>query len=324
MLYEFAMTPDVFGATVVERDAALGVILVELLRGMCDNGMIANLHKDRWIRHVREDRVRGLSSGLKDKVITCLNALHDRHRLVRHPRRMAGDPATDNDWLNLALESHGRIPFHGIVLSQALLNASGHNDPVFMELSGALDTPQWQSRRRSRTLIKSETDYRSALAPLLRHAKTLALVDPYMSCRASRFFDTVKVCIDLLGQRGHAVLPARIYIHAGNPERGDHAEPVTHRLNAWERQLRPLIGLHRVKVFLWDMKLGGKDFHDRYILTDQCGVSVPGGLDCRHTFHSSPNDTTWSLLDEEVRIRLLQDFDPVTSPYRLMGEREVG
>jgi type I restriction enzyme, R subunit len=33
--------------------------------------------------------------------------------------------------------------------------------------------------------------------------------------------------------------------------------------------------------------------------------------------------TTWSLLDEEDRRRRLQDFDPATSAFRLLGEREV-
>lgn len=319
MLYEFAMTPDVFDATAVDLNPALGVILVQLLRGMCDNGLIANLHKNRWLGYVK-DRIERLSPGLKDKIFTCFNTLHDRHRFVRHPRRLAGDPASANDWLELALESHRRIPFHGIVLGHALLATSGHNDSAFMELRGSLDLPQWQSRRRSLTLTKCEADYRAALAPLLRHAKTLSLVDPYLSCHDARFFDTVRICAELVGQRGHAVLPCRVHIHAGNPS----PEPVPDRLNAWDRQLRPLIDPqhpHRFKVFLWGTRSGGETLHDRYILTDQCGVSVPSGLDCR--VHSVPNSTTWSLLDEEDRARRLQDYEPVTSPFQWLGEREV-
>jgi hypothetical protein len=53
VLYEFAMTPDGFDTTVVDGDPTLGVILVQLLRGMCDNGLIANLLKDCWVKHVR-------------------------------------------------------------------------------------------------------------------------------------------------------------------------------------------------------------------------------------------------------------------------------
>jgi hypothetical protein len=272
-----------------------------------------------------EHRLARLSPGLRDKVIACLNTLHDRHRLVRHPRRIQGNPTADSEWLELALESHRRIPFYGIILGKALLSECGHSDAAFAELSEALDSPQWQSRRRSSTLTKCDADYRAALAPILRHARTLALVDPYMSCHDSRFFNTVKICIDLLGQRGHAILPSRIHIHAGNPGNSyNHPESVADRLSAWERCLRPLIDEqhpHRFKVFLWEAHPGGETLHDRYILTDQCGLSIPAGLDCRAD--SMPNSTTWSLLDEEDRIRRLQDFDPGTSPFRLLGEREV-
>jgi hypothetical protein len=322
VLYEFVLTPDVFDRKVLGGNPALGVTLIQLLRGMCDNGLVANLHRDRWFNCV-EDRVEQLSAdlpNLKDKILSCFKTLHDRHRFVRHPRRLDGDPAGDNEWLDLALESHRRIPFHGIVLSRALLVVAEHNDPAFMELSGSLDSPHWQNRRRSVTLTKCEADYRSVLTLLLRHAKTLSLVDPYLSCHDARFFDTVKICVEVLGQRGHAVLPCRVHIHAGDPS----PESVSDRLNAWEYKLRPLINPqrpHRFKVLLWKPRPGRETMHDRYILTDQCGISVPAGLDCR--VHSVPNSTTWSLLDEEDRARRLQDYDPTTSPFELMGEREV-
>ena len=196
------MTPDVFDTTVVDADPTLGIVLVQLLRGMCDNGPIANLHRDRWARHVMEHRLARLSPALKDKVIACLNTLHDRHRLVRHPRRMQGDPTADSEWLELALESHRRIPFHSIILSKALLSGCGESNIVLTELSGALDSPQWQSRRRSFTLTKCDADYRAALAPILRHARTLTLIDPYMSCRDSRFFNTDKNLHRPLGSTG--------------------------------------------------------------------------------------------------------------------------
>ncbi|MGI9860446.1 hypothetical protein SDD30_03545 [Moorella naiadis] len=97
MLYEFAMTPDLFDASRVNTDGTAGIVLVELLRGIAENGLLANLHKDRWLRHVTEARVSTLPPTLKDKVMTCLKVLHDRHRLVRHPKCMSGDPSSDLD-----------------------------------------------------------------------------------------------------------------------------------------------------------------------------------------------------------------------------------
>jgi len=195
VLYEFAMTPDLFDASVANTDGRASIILVELLRGIAENGLSANLHKDRWLRHVTEKRATTLSPALKDKVLACLSVLHDRHRLVRHPKCMAGDPGNDKEWLNLAFDSHDRIPFHGIVLSQPLIDGCGRECDALVEFFGSLDSAQWNGRRkRTLSLTKSDADYRTALAAILRHAKSLALIDPWLNSHESRYLDTVTIC----------------------------------------------------------------------------------------------------------------------------------
>jgi len=74
-------------------------------------------------------------------------------------------------------------------------------------------------------------------------------------------------------------------------------------------------------VFLWESLPGSESMHDRFILTDQCGISAPGGLDCRS--HSHANRTDWSLLDEDVRQRHWNEYDPPVSPFKLLGNREI-
>lgn len=324
MLYEFAMTPELFDASTANVDGSAGTVLVELLRGIAENGLLANLHKDRWLRHVTEARVSSLPPTLKDKIMTCLKVLHDRHRLVRHPKCMSGDPSSDLDWLNLALDSHQRIPFHAIVLSQTLMDSCGQGCGAFVEFLGALDSPQWDGRRRrTLALTKSATDYQAVLAPILRHAKSLSLIDPWLNSHESRYFDTVTICSNVMGQRGHARLRGRIHIHAEYSKQKPDGRTVSDYLDAWEQKLRPLIAAdgHRFKVFLWESLPDSESMHDRFILTDQCGISTPGGLDCRT--HSHANSTNWSLLDEDVRRSRWNDYDPAVSPFRLLGEREI-
>jgi len=324
MLYEFAMTPDLFDASVADTDSSAGVILIELLRGIAENGLLANLHKDRWLRHVSETRITSLSPSLRDKLIACLSVLYDRHRLVRHPKRMNGDPGSDLDWLNLALESHQRIPFHAIVLSQPLIEGCGQKCEAFVEFFASLDSAQWNGRRkRTLTLTKSDADYRTALAPILRHARSLSLIDPWLNSHESRYFDTVTICSNVMGQRGHARLQGRIHIHAEAGQQKPYGRNIIEYLDAWEQKLHPLIAAdnHRFKVFLWEALPGSQSLHDRFILTDQCGMSVPGGLDCRRYSHA--NSTDWSLLDEDVRQLRWTEYDPTVSPFKLVGEREI-
>lgn len=317
VLYEFAMTPDLFDASVANSDGRASIILVELLRGIAENGLLANLHKDRWLRHAKEERTTTLSPALKDKVLTCLSVLHDRHRLVRHPKRMAGDPGNDTEWLNLAFDSHDRIPFHAIVLSQPLIEGCDRKCDALVEFFGSLDSAQWNGRRkRTLSLTKSAADYRAALAPILRHPKSLALIDPWLNSHESRYFDTVTICSNVLGQRGHTRLQGRIDIHAEAGKQKPDGRTVADHLAAWEPKLRPLIAEngHCFRMFLWESLPGSESMHDRFILTDQCGISAPGGLDCRS--HSHANSTDWSLLDDDVRIHRWAEYDPSVRPFK--------
>lgn len=152
MLREFAMTPNLFEGAFIENDQSFGVILIEILRGIADNGLLANLNKDRWGKHINEERIQSLPPRIKGKVICCLNILRDRHRLVRHPKSTKGDPQSDQEWLEVALESHFHIPFSGIILSKNLIDNSGYKDTSFVEFSESLDSKNWLGRRRTQTL----------------------------------------------------------------------------------------------------------------------------------------------------------------------------
>lgn len=326
-MYEFAIIPDVFDPTELYCNEVRAMAVVQILRGLCDNGLIADLHKGKWTNHVDDLLAKippnlQVQVGVKDKILACLNLLRDRHRLVRHPRRMAGDPATDADWLDLALQSHRRIAFSAILLTEELWRTTGVRDGGLIDIDKALDSSAWIDRKRSATISRTKAEYERVLTPIVRHAKTLALVDPRLTPLASRYWTTVEICLNLAGQRGFAVLPCRIHIHAGDPEKDtDHPQSPVDRLDAWEAKIRPLLGPHRVTVFLWGRKIGGRRFHDRYVLTDQCAVSVPGGLDV--DLGATTDLTDWNLLDEAARSQHLGRFDENASEYALLAKREV-
>ena len=79
----------------------------------------------------------------------------------------------------------------------------------------------------------------------------------------------------------------------------------------------------RFRVSLWASKPGGKNFHDRYILTDQCGIDAPGGLDFV-TDATRANLSGWRLLEhDEVTDILSREFHERKGPYRHLGTCEV-
>jgi hypothetical protein len=315
LLYEFAIIPDVFERALIDADPSLNVTLVELLRGICDSGLIANLHREAWGRHIRTELVDNLPPALRDKVIVCLNILNNRHRIVRHRRSPNGDPTTNADWLAIARDSNQRIPFYGVVLSEPLLAASG-GGPGFLGISTVLDSASWRSRRRSLTIPKTITEYRRVLGPILRHAKALSLVDPYITAHRATYTDVIDLCSDLMGNRAHDRLPGRIHIHADINKQDPGGYDPPYYANQWMGALTPLVHRygHHFRVILW-RGTATKSLHDRFMLTDQCGISSTAGLDVRAR---STQTTTLSLLDEEDRRANLDDYDATVSPFQLV------
>ena len=252
--------------------------------------------------------------------------MDSRNRLVRHPKgKRDAVLGTDQDWLRLVLDSHKEIPFHAIILSKTLMDDCTCECNEFVEFFSALDSEQWKNRRRTLSVAKTPDEYKRYLAPVLRYAKHLVLIDPYLSPK-KEYLDTIKICSEMTSKRRESQgrFPnCRIHIHAEEGsglryEYGAEDETVEDYFDSWEKGLRSLIEKygHSFKVFLW--KQGSNSMHDRFILTDQCGISVPWGLDCPK---KPRKDTDWGLLDEETRLKRWNQYVPDIKPRLLLGVR---
>ena len=320
MLYHYALLPDVFRPELLAKSPNSCTIIKQLLSGMGDNGLLANLHEDAWIRHIKADVFPHLPLQVRDRVIALLQNLEDQNRLITCAAFCNDVPRSREDWLDAAIDVHSHSRLQGIVLTQDLLNRYGLPHEAFMELSNALELPQWLERPRSQTVSMLLPDYKSALVPVLQYAKTLTLIDPYMDCHP-RFFDVVEICARLLGRDRLRPTTKRITIHAGNPTNGERPED---RLFVWQQRLRPLVNTYptlRFRVFLWQEKDRSAPLyarlHDRFIITDQCCISVPGGLDARI------GTTPWSLQDDTVCRDQLRKFSNSGGAYKSLGDITV-
>ena len=64
----------------------------------------------------------------------------------------------------------------------------------------------------------------------------------------------------------------------------------------------------QAEVFVWD------DFHDRYLISNLAGVSLPNGFD---TTNNSNDTTTWSRLGRDERDDVQREFDPASQRHVL-------
>lgn len=322
MLYEFALTPDIFCKDLIQEESRASEILVDLLQKLLISGLLAEFQGTAWRKTVFE-RVDSLPQQSKKKIQTLLTTLKDRNRLVRHPKQNAYQLSTDEDWLRLILDGHKLVPFHGIVLQNSLLNKNFYNDDALIEFFSIKESMQWDNLdRRTVTVEKTHHAYRNAMEPILRHAKSVKLVDPYLNPTDQRFIKTVDSCSELLGKRRYAKASGFVEIHTGTKQDATTQDNEL-RLNQWIKELKSLKDRdgHSFEVFLWNQQPGKRKMHDRFLLTNQCGFSVPWGFDHLRATHDESSD--WSLLDYEVYIKRWNQYSSQSTSLDLFDKRKI-
>jgi hypothetical protein len=121
-----------------------------------------------------------------------------------------------------------------------------------------------------------------------------------------------------MGERGDDPLRGIIEIHTGDPSKRSLPRDVQDEFADWERWKRNEFVpkyRHTLSIAMWKRFGDGERIHDRFLITDQVGFSIAGGLDCVRPAWGTPSDTIWTLMDEQDRQLWLRKFRIGTSPY---------
>jgi len=78
---------------------------------------------------------------------------------------------------------------------------------------------------------------------------------------------------------------------------------------------------HAVQVVVWGPDESGKSMHDRFLLTNQCGVMAGESFECKN--ESTKRKTTWTLLDKETWGERREDLIRDVGPYEWIAERSI-
>lgn len=296
LLAEYALTPDVFDTTSYSSEEVCGLHLQALREALLQEGLVRDLRDGEWMRRFGEaDR----PWHLRGKEL--LKKLRTQKRLVPAKAALVRDPVTDGEWCNEAIASHGLLPLAGIIATDAV--AAPHaGTPIVCSVSKLRNSSWWASRSPSVRLGRTLAAYERALDLVLRHANSLILVDPYLDPTDVYQYGDLLRLLEKLQVRSSKPL---VEIHraawygSGNDKRprvGEVVAALTPALSATAKKA----GIS-VDVFLWD------DIHDRHLITDLVGISLPYGFATTRT----PNAmTTWTRLGRADRDSVQRDFDP--------------
>jgi hypothetical protein len=295
LLAEYALTPDVFDVTSYSSEEVCGLHLQGLKEVLLQEGLVRDLRDSAWIRLFLET---GRPWHMRGKEL--LKKLGTQKRLVPAKPARPQAPTNDAEWCDEALASHGRQPLTGILATDA--TAAPHTGtPIVSSVSKLTSAAWWTARSPSLRLGRTLAEYEAALELVLRHANSLMLVDPYIDpTDPHQYSDLLRI----LAKLQHRSAKPLVEVHraawygAGNDKRPRVHEVVaalTPGLSATATQVGTSF-----EVFLWD------DIHDRFLISDLIGISLPYGFATTR----APNAmTTWTRLGRADRDLVQRDFD---------------
>lgn len=236
--------------------------------------------------------------------------------------RPGGEPNPDKTagWLAGALREHERCPFDAILAGS---NPGRHSDVL---LHGDIDEhPLWQVPRGLLVDRRAEA-MGDAIASTLRLSRRVILVDPYFRPRRRENQEVLGSFCERMFRNRPGPPPERLTILTEfSCKRGRDS----YFDDACRSELpgRAPEGL-RVVVKRLQRREGRDQMHNRYVLTDLCGIQFGTGLD---TGSAGATDDVTLLSEQQYRYRWRQyaqeppaDFKVVGRPVELVGRRRLG
>ncbi len=307
LLRDYAITPDVFDTASYSSDEVCGLHLDRIREVLLAEGLVRDLRSGEWRRQFSID---GRPWHRRGKEL--LKKLAAQNRLISIPPALSTTPSSDRAWCEEALGSGAYRPFTGGVIVTEPVKAAFPAESLAARIDKLASAPWWAARSPSVRLARNLEEYQKHLRPMLRCANSLMFIDPHLDPEKQGYRDFGQLVAAAGGRDPVPLIEIHRVCYEGSgrsrtfPMRGDLQYFETRFRSGLEASLRD--ASLRVEVFIWD------DFHDRYLITNLIGISLPNGFD---TTTDPRNITSWTRLDSKDRDDVQREFDPASSRHKL-------
>lgn len=158
-------------------------------------------------------------------------------------------------------------------------------------------------------LLRTFDNYKDALRLVLRHANSIMFIDPHIDLELQRYRDFIPLlqCAGGRSPRPKIEIHRVCYMGSGPDRQILNLDELEAAFRSSLTQLIEASDLS-VEIYIWD------DFHDRYVISNLIGISVPNGFDTT----AAPNSiTTWTRLGRNDRDDIQREFDPASNRHTL-------
>lgn len=309
LLAEYALTPDVFDSTCYANDEVGNIRLQHLKEVLLSEGLVRDLRDGLWFALFADD---GRSWHHRGREL--LKKLVQQRRLYPCPPALPDNPNTDSEWCREALASHTYAPLAGIISTRGVAD-NFREEQLVTSIDRLTNAPWWANRSPSVRLIRNLESYNDNLRLVLQYANSIMFIDRNLDPTKPHYRDFLQLLLTLAGRHPAPLIEIHRVCYIGSgPQRqimsNDHWESVFK--GAWARDL--ISASLSVEVFIWD------DFHDRYIVSDLIGISLPNGFD---TTTNPQSLTTWTRLGRKDRDDIQKEFDRASNRHKIRHNFKV-
>ena len=290
MLKEFCITPQVFDAKNLSSYYPYLKILLEIIES---SGYIIDLNNGAWARATRNIINNSQQNeNQKNKLNSIYDFLKDRHRIVGHPKGSIS-PNTEEDWLSVIEELNNLRELNVVLATKKYKSTT-----LTLEQLEDINISESFGITGSEHYVKSAKELKIIFLPLLSYAKKVTIIDPYFNISIPRFKDTLYLIAQTFKEKrgtrtsgGTITINLSIKVFIKKYDNQDSKEEldkiISQRINdSYHKKWKKIIEdiyikyQHSVKIYVWDRKEEDTlKMHDRYIITDQAGISSAAGTD---------------------------------------------
>lgn len=237
-------------------------------------------------------------------------------------------------WLERAEAEHAQRPFHALVARgnprsiEKVIPASnlineGH--PCWC----IPDTPP---------IARNAHELATAVAPILRTCRQIVFIDPYFDPQKPRFMEPMAAFFKEIWARGYCYENPRVELHTSIDRFFKDYERGANRNSEEEKRACSNLVLNMNKLLsriiptdkelhmtIWKQREQGQKLHNRYILTELCGVVFSTGLDQSDNQTTAETDDLSLLNSKQCSERWNEylgnpaAFDRVVTPFTITG-----
>ncbi len=295
MLHEYAVEPRAIGTN-------WQTFLHVIEKFGFDRGrLISEFPKKRWFREVYRAAEDWPHIDRKRLEVTLKKARE--RKVVRYYGRAYNQ---NESWRDNALAEHQREPFHAILAAE-----SPGNKGSILQVDDDLTEERYPIMRfeHTRRIPRDVESLAACLYGMMRFGNRIVFVDPffdpYKPGYKKIFLRLLSIVKELNPQ---AICEVHYRYHEKKPDNSDLA-----RDDFLFKKIVP-DGVS-LTIYCWREKKGGEDFHARYLLVEQGGISIDAGFDPVGAHQT----TDVSLMSLELSRTRLAMFAREATTYELIG-----